>query len=83
MPQTHEYIYGCDKDKDHPRVSIYHGRDEVVHMWCPECGAGMHRIPQTFSYYIDPRNVIRDKLLGEFQKRRRRQKLGLPQKPRR
>jgi hypothetical protein len=82
MPQEHEYLYGCDKDKSHTRVVIYHGRNEVVNTFCPDCGSPMHRIPQMFSYYIDPRNVIRDKLYGEFRERQRRKKLGLPQKPR-
>lgn len=55
-----EYIYGCDKNKDHPRVNVIHGVSTIVELECQVCHAGMHRIPQPFLYGLSPYEILRD-----------------------
>ena len=68
------YVYGCNKDKTHQRVETAHGVNEIVEMWCPDCGAQMHRIPQAFSYYLNPAMVLYDKLDDQYRQWRAKRK---------
>jgi hypothetical protein len=53
-----EYLYGCDKDKTHPRVTIVHGMLDNPMLECEVCHARMHRIPQRFLWGVDPLSVL-------------------------
>ena len=52
------YVYGCDKDKSHPRGEVFHGINEDPVIICDECGSTMHRIPQPMRFYMNPSDVL-------------------------
>ncbi len=53
------YVYGCNKSKKHPRVDVSHGMLDNPSLFCEECGAGMHRVPQRLmGFYKNPQLVV-------------------------
>jgi hypothetical protein len=65
------YVYTCKK---HPKVrkEVTHGMNENPIVLCPECRCGMHRKPQSFRFYMNPYNVLLDKLDDGFNDFKRR-----------
>jgi putative FmdB family regulatory protein len=59
------YVYTCT---DHPDI-----REEVIHSMnddpivrCPKCGEQMHRKPQGFMFYMDPRITLYDEMDSKY-----------------
>lgn len=67
------YVYGC-QDKQHPRVEVRHGREEVILTLCPTCGKAMHRIPQAARFYINPVEILYDKMDKKFREYKARKR---------
>lgn len=64
------YIYGCDENREHPRVEVAHGVNESPSYTCRECGAGMHRIPQPFRFGMQAGQIIVDWLEDNYRRKR-------------
>lgn len=72
------YEYGCE-NPEHKRVEVAHGYHDNPDLWCSECGAKMHRVPQAFTWAWHPSHALFetfDRRFGEWkakEKRRRAQ----------
>jgi hypothetical protein len=49
------YVYQCKKGHV---IEISHGMNEIVGLWCAECGERMHRKPQRFRFYNNPVDTL-------------------------
>ena len=59
------YVYGCDRDKQHPRREVVHGYHDEPVILC-KCGAVMHRVPQLFSWGWEAGLVMFDSMDEEY-----------------
>jgi len=55
-----KYVYGCPTHKK-VRLEITHGISEKPLLMCKQCEEPLQRIPQPFSFYNNPTDV-----LGEY-----------------
>lgn len=70
------YIYGCPKSNKHPRKEVTHGMHDDPVIQCPACGAKMHRVPQSFRFYMNPLQVLID-WSDENWRQLKKRKMGL------
>jgi len=70
------YEYACPKNKRHPRREITHGMKEDPVVQCEACGARMHRVPQSFRFYMSPLDVLAD-WSDENWRRMKKRNMGL------
>lgn len=60
------YVYGCSKDKQHKRKTVQHSMKDNPRVLCDECDAEMLRIPQGFKFYMNPGDVLLNKLEDKY-----------------
>lgn len=69
------YVYQCPA---HPttehRKEVVHSVNDQLAVLCDECQGVMHRIPQPFRWYMDPRAVLVDYMDGKYRDYRARKK---------
>lgn len=46
------YVYGCTKNKQHPRKEVVHKITEDPVIQCEACGAKMQRVPQPMTFHM-------------------------------
>jgi hypothetical protein len=70
------YVYGCPKDKTHPRREVQHAMGANPTVKCERCRATMRRIPQPFRFGILGKadRMVVNWLDHNFERKRR----GLP-----
>lgn len=70
------YVYGCPRNKRHPRQAVTHGMNESPVIKCAKCGSIMQRIPQPFRFGILGKadRMVVNWLDHNFERKRR----GLP-----
>lgn len=69
------YVYGCKEHKD-VRVQVSHSMMSKVIVFCPvcKCNRHMHRIPQRTRFYINPGEVLLDRLDTQYREYRARKR---------
>ncbi len=63
------YVYACSTHTAH-REEVIHSMQDSPVIPCPLCGEQMHRIPQVFRYYLNPKDVLCDMLDDKYVKYR-------------
>ena len=57
------YVYACPSDH---RMETEHPMNEDPEVICAKCGSIMHRVPQPFTFYTSPFEVLTDRMTDEF-----------------
>ena len=57
------YVYDCSGGHTFELELSIHDNPEIV---CGECGEVMHRVPQPFTFYTNPFEVLTDRMTDEF-----------------
>ena len=62
------YVYGCKNDHEKEVEHRMHEQPEII---CDECGDVMRKIPQPFSFYMNPFETLTDRMTEEYSAYRR------------
>ena len=68
------YVYGCKKGHE---KEVEHRMQEIPEIICDECGGVMHKIPQPFSFYMNPFETLTDRMTDEYGAFRHRGRRGV------